>query len=488
MNMMGVLRGQLDGLRARANGTNGTNGHSDPAMLARRVAELERRLADRDAELTAKDEQLQAAEKQVGRLTTFRANITKQLVEMAERLALSESIVHAIPEPLLVVGMDGVAEYANAALCAITGLEREEIEGKLRGPDLWSHPAGVVPAIDRCLQAEKPITGEHTRIVTRTGVAMELVASAAPRRTSVGDLKGAFAIFRDVTREAALTRSLVEAGERISEVHASAAQILAAAQEQGATATEQAATVAQVTTTATELAASAQQVAASCGTIAESTAHLLDASRTGRSVLGDVVRSMHTLKEMSTEASDQVFRLGERSKRIDAVVDLIGKVAAETKLIAFNAAIEAARAGEAGRGFSVVASEVKSLAESVARSSTEIKTMVGDIHTSINRTVLSTEGQMKVMAGVAEHAHSSEQVFGELVGEIEDVVEQTRSISVAANEQRSATDMLTTSMGEVSRAANHSATAARETIGAVSQLTDFARTFAAAQSRFKAGQ
>ena len=462
------------------------------ATLARQLGDAQRSLAGteeaqaaRDARIAELEEQAAAAEKLLTRAQRFKENQGKQLTKLGERLALSESIVHGVPEPLLVVDLEGHITYANALCLQAAGLPEDSVLKDMREEEVWRFEPGVSPILAECLETRAPIIGVERAMTGAAGVRHLMVCSAAPRLTSTGECKGAFAIYRDVTERALLLEQLVDAGDRVAEVHATASQILASSREQVTTAAEQASTVSQVSSTTAELSGSAAEVADACTSIAASTAELLHTAIEGREILDKSVDRLASLQEMTSHASQQLSDLGERTRRIEGIVDLIGKVAAETKLIAFNAAIEAARAGDAGRGFSVVASEVKSLAENVASSSTEIKAMVGDIRASTSQSILTAEGQLKLMEEVGASAGRSSAAFREIVTAIEGVATRASEISSASQQQKSAVDMLTLSMGELANTANLSATSARDAIGSVSALTEFAHHLNRALEHFK---
>ena len=430
--------------------------------------------------------ELAARDKEIKRLATFKTNLEQQVLLLAEKLALSESVVRNVPEPLLIIDLDGLAIYANPHCCELAQRDRRDIERKLTERQGWRLAESSRSPLEECMRQRKPILGVRLT-VDRQPRPITLVVSATPRTTSTGEIKGAFAIYRDITEELRLTEELVAAGDQVTEVHTTAAQISTAAQEQVTTATEQSTTVTQVSTTTTELATAAKQVADSCSAIAASSVQLLHSARTGQELLDKVLSHLDRVREMTRLAGEQIFGLSDKSKRVSAIVDLIHTVAAETKLISFNAAIEAARAGDAGRGFGVVATEVKSLAESVAESGTEIKNLVNDIQSSVNRSVLTAEGQVKLVEEVADMARTSDATFGEIVEEIEQIADRASVISVSTQQQRNATDQLSVSMEELTRAAGHSATAAKQTMQAVGQLTEFARRLGAALRQFKQG-
>jgi methyl-accepting chemotaxis protein len=134
---------------------------------------------------------------------------------------------------------------------------------------------------------------------------------------------------------------------------------------------------------------------------AEATANAVGTAHAGAQVVTETVASMAEIERTVAEAAGDIDRLGRQSDEIGAIVAVIRGIAEQTNLLALNAAIEAARAGEQGRGFAVVADEVRKLAEKTAQATAEIGGMIGNIQSQVRQTVISMkENQTHVGSGV----------------------------------------------------------------------------------------
>ena len=164
---------------------------------------------------------------------------------------------------------------------------------------------------------------------------------------------------------------------------------------------------------------------------------------------------------------------------------MINNIADQTKILALNAAIEAARAGEAGKGFSVVAVEIRKLAESVVGSTAEISTIMNEIQAAANDLVISTEQELKQVSEGVDLAH----VTGESLDQILDMIEQTtvaaKEISVATQQQKSATDQVVRAMKEVASVAQQTAAGSKQVAGSAEMLAGIARDSSQVGAAFK---
>jgi methyl-accepting chemotaxis protein len=179
-----------------------------------------------------------------------------------------------------------------------------------------------------------------------------------------------------------------------------------------------------------------------------------------------------------------VESLGARSDQIGAIIGTIEDIADQTNLLALNAAIEAARAGEQGRGFAVVADEVRALAERTTRATKEIGEMISSIQKETKGAVAAMGlGVRQVEAGTAEAARSGE-ALREILEQVNDVVMQVNQIATAAEEQTATTSEISTNMLQItevvqqtSRGANESAQAAAQLSGNAEELQQLVRKF-----------
>ncbi len=234
-----------------------------------------------------------------------------------------------------------------------------------------------------------------------------------------------------------------------SESVAATSQELSAASEQATSSSEQVAeTLGQIATGATntavligdtisvieQLSVNAQQVATKAESVSQSSEKAAQATELGALQAENAVRKMEAVREVSVKSAEVISRLGDQSKQIGQIVDVIKGIADQTNLLALNAAIEAARAGEQGRGFAVVAEEVRKLAEQSSTSTVEIATLIVSIQQETERAVeVMDKGKLEVVAGV-EAVNEAGISFRMISEEVNKVVEQILQITEATQQ------------------------------------------------------
>jgi methyl-accepting chemotaxis protein len=166
------------------------------------------------------------------------------------------------------------------------------------------------------------------------------------------------------------------------------------------------------------------------------------------------------------------------------VLSIINNIADQTKILALNAAIEAARAGEAGKGFSVVAIEIRKLAESVVDSTAEISTIMTEIQASANELVLATEQELKQVQEGVDLAHVTGDSLDQILEMIEQTTQSAKEISAGTQQQKSATDQVVKAMKEVASVAQQTAAGSRQVAGAAEMLASIARESSQVGSAF----
>jgi methyl-accepting chemotaxis protein len=177
--------------------------------------------------------------------------------------------------------------------------------------------------------------------------------------------------------------------------------------------------------------------------------------------------------------------LGQRSDQIGEIVEVIDEIADQTNLLALNAAIEAARAGEQGRGFAVVADEVRRLAERTGKATKEIANMIRAIQAEANGAVASMEaGQGEVKAGV-ELANQAGQALTEIVGVVERVTGQVQQIAAAAEQQSASSEEISSNVEAVATIGRQGLVAVQGTAQAAGELSQLAVQLQQVVSRFK---
>jgi len=242
---------------------------------------------------------------------------------------------------------------------------------------------------------------------------------------------------------------------------------------------------------AAEIAASVEQMTASISQVSESSRDAYSSSiragelaGQGTAVIGDTVAEISRLASAVHASSAEIEELGRQSEQISSIVNTIREIADQTNLLALNAAIEAARAGEQGRGFAVVADEVRKLAESTSLATTDISQTVSKIQTGTSDAVSNMEtGVAQANNGVVLAKHAGESV-DKISESSRHVVQVVNDITLALNEQSSASAGISESIELIARMSEESAVAVKQAAEAARNLKQLSSALHASVNRF----
>jgi methyl-accepting chemotaxis protein len=261
------------------------------------------------------------------------------------------------------------------------------------------------------------------------------------------------------------------------------------------TATQVAAAAGQLNSTAERIATGAEQVAAQSGTVATAGEEMSATSgdiaqncqlaaagaqrasqsaHNGAGVVEHTVAVMGQIAEKVQETAQTVASLGARSDQIGDIIGTIEDIADQTNLLALNAAIEAARAGEQGRGFAVVADEVRALAERTTRATREIGEMIKAIQSETRGAVAAMEQGVRQVETGTEEAAKSGLALRDILELVNDVAMQVNQIATAAEEQTATTGEISSNMNQITEVVQLTSQGAQESATAASQLSGHA--------------
>jgi methyl-accepting chemotaxis protein len=263
----------------------------------------------------------------------------------------------------------------------------------------------------------------------------------------------------------------------ISQIATTSTQVASASSELNSTAEriatgaeEVAAQAATVATAGEEMSATSGDIAQNCQMAAEGAQRASQSATNGADVVERTVHVMGQIAEKVQESAKTVESLGERSDQIGAIIGTIEDIADQTNLLALNAAIEAARAGEQGRGFAVVADEVRALAERTTRATKEIGEMIKAIQRETKGAVSAMEqGVHQVEEGTIEAAKSGD-ALRDILEQVNDVATQVNQIATAAEEQTATTSEISNNMQQITQVVQDTASGAHQSATAASQL------------------
>ena len=219
-----------------------------------------------------------------------------------------------------------------------------------------------------------------------------------------------------------------------------------------------------------EMSATSGEIAHNCLNAAENSSRAREAAQAGVDIVRRTIDGMERIAGRVRDAAHTVEGLGARSDQIGQIVSTIEDIADQTNLLALNAAIEAARAGEQGRGFAVVADEVRALAERTTRATREIAEMIKAIQGETRKAVAAIEEGVAEAEQGTETSISSGRALEQILSQVNDVTMQINQIATAAEEQTATTGEISANIMQITRAVQQAAHSASETAGAAARL------------------
>ncbi|WP_298444808.1 methyl-accepting chemotaxis protein [uncultured Ferrimonas sp.] len=232
-----------------------------------------------------------------------------------------------------------------------------------------------------------------------------------------------------------LVALLSEVADIAARLASSSAQLQGSARDTDVQIDGQSAQVQQIATAMTEMSASASDVAANVQHAHTSTNNTNTSVGQGQQQLQQSVQALGSLDTTMGQSSEVIAKLAEQSEHIGGILDVIGNIADQTNLLALNAAIEAARAGEQGRGFAVVADEVRSLASRTQQSTAQIHTMIGDLQHHSEQAVIAMDQGRKELSHSVTLADAAESELTRVVDDVAQLTQVSEEIATAAEQQ-----------------------------------------------------
>jgi len=258
--------------------------------------------------------------------------------------------------------------------------------------------------------------------------------------------------------------------EAIQQLSSGANEMMAISTQQASGATEQSSAVQQATTTSEEIAITAKQVADNALRVEALAEQTSSVSLNGTVATENAIDGMNQLKHQVQAIATAMLQLGENSQKIGGIVDIIDEISDQTNLLSLNAAIEAAGAGEAGKRFSIVANEVKRLAERTADATTQIKGLIEQIQKATNATIMLTEDGTKDVDRASNLVTNVAEELARITQMVHDTASAASEIKLSTQQQTTACEQMAETIFEVRDVATQVATGAQETERATNEL------------------
>ncbi|AZF51269.1 Methyl-accepting chemotaxis sensor/transducer protein [Pseudomonas sp. R4-34-07] len=313
-----------------------------------------------------------------------------------------------------------------------------------------------------------------TRMTLRSlGAMMDKVAAGdmtvtfvADSRDELGDLGQVF------NGTVAKIHDLIErVGHTVAQVELQAGQVQTVSAQSNQAVAGQRSQIEQVATAMNQMSSTAQEVARSAAAAVGSARSVNDETVSGRGLVQSQQGSIARLATEIDESVRVINQLAADSQAISSVLEVIKSIAAQTNLLALNAAIEAARAGEQGRGFAVVADEVRTLAQRTQQSTEEIEQMIGRLHSGVGAAVKAMGASHDTASGTVGQSEKVQQALENILGAVGMIVDQNQQIAAAVEQQTAVAHEIDQNIVAIHRAGEHAAQGADQTEAASRQLS-----------------
>jgi methyl-accepting chemotaxis protein len=361
------------------------------------------------------------------------------------------------------------AEYQQA-LDAIMALRRSEAGSEAI---IRAFEERVLPRRDQLRSAvDSYVAWEERQLAAAQQAASDRAAAAILLVVVIAGLALVFAVLIAAVLARTLGRQI---GTAVGQVQSSSAELQAAANQQATGAREQATAMNEIATTISELLATSRQIAESAQRVAGIADQTAAAARSGEGTVGKAHESIAGIRRQVDAVVNHMLDLGKKSQQIGAVLEIVSELAEQTNILAINATIEAAGAGETGRRFSVVADEIRKLADRVTGSTKEIRSLIEDVRSAVNTTVMATEsGSKSVDAGSKQFADVA-SAFQRISALVSTTTEASREIELSTKQQTSAVEQVNVAIANVAQATKETEASSSQTLQTASQLAGLSR-------------
>ena len=330
---------------------------------------------------------------------------------------------------------------------------------------------------------------DRDRLQKQIGDLLDIVSSSAEgdltRRAEVtADVMGALADSFNMMSEQ-LGALIHEVQATTTQVGQSTTDIVDSTEEMAHGAEEQVLQINNAATAIEAMAVAISQVAENADAAVEAGRRTTEAALKGGEAVAKAIDAMYRIRNTVQQTADRIKRLGESSQEIGDIVHLIDNIATQTNLLALNAAIEAARAGEAGRGFGVVADEVRRLADRSTKAANDISTLVQGIQAEVTESVAAMEQGVAEVADGVNLADEAGNALNEIVSVAQQSADLIQEISLSSRQQRTASESVVGQMVSISKFSEQAATSSQQSAAAAAQLGELAERLRASVSRFR---
>ncbi len=410
-------------------------------------------------------------------------NIIMMVEKLKETLQFSQNVLSSMPIPIAVFGSNNKLKYANREMMGLLEITKkmEDCIGETSGTFMYRQENFNTAT---CKAIASKQTGRLTlEYETHKGKHINVATIAQPLIDAHGDVTDVISVWQDITETVRQNKVIADSHQNMQNIAAELEQvatIASSASEQLSAqielsengAQDQADRVATTATALEEMNATVLEIARNAGTTSDSASNVRSEASAGSESMQECVKAMHEVKEESLKLQTEMGVLSEHAQAINEIMNVISDIADQTNLLALNAAIEAARAGEAGRGFAVVADEVRNLAEKTMTSTTDVGNAISAIQKSTADNTRLVVDAVKKIERVTEMVSGAGEALLGIVQLADTTADQVRAIATASEEQSATSEEITQSVDSINNIAKENANNMQEARKAVDEVVN----------------
>jgi len=422
-----------------------------------------------------------------GEFARLGCSVQGMVTQLKEKLGFSQGILEGLPLSICVVDPDQRITFLNQECMDMmeSTVRPEEYYGKKLSQIFYKDDRDAL--ILQCMQDNEKIHNREAKFTTDKKREITVMANLSPLYDLDGNLIGGFCMYLDMTELKEREAQIIEQNNCISaaadnaggisdRLAASAEQLSRSVQAAREGAGVQRERAAETATAMDEMNATVSEVARHAVSAADSAEMAKEEAQGGSRVVEEVISAILEVENDAKLLKSSMEQLGVQAEEIGKVLTVIEDIADQTNLLALNAAIEAARAGEAGRGFAVVADEVRKLAEKTMQATSEVGAAIGSIQDGAQESVRATEMAVESVERSTGLAHRSGEALERIVAEADATADRVRSIAAAAEQQSAASEEINRATLEVSRISQDTDEEMQSATSAVGELSDLAES------------